>query len=186
MVDLSKYRIKTEKEFLAEFGEDWRDELGDHFVLVMDILFGMPLNEIEFDECKENVREWVENGDPTDDMYVLAPSRGYWVSRDMVTDKPLSSVKPLSSDKPKKKAVKPKEWYESGHHYDIEMSVSGRDTSVTIWFDNQSFEGKARTHEGEQNVPAVGFIVALSRAVEKAKKVLGRIPAVHNVFDDMD
>ena len=179
MVDLSKYRIKTEKEFRAEFGEDWREELGCYFCGAMDDLFGMPLTEIGFDNNLENVKEWVENGEPTDDVMIESPIDGYYLSRDMVTDKKLPSDKP-------KKVVKPKEWYDSGHHCDVEMSVSGRDTSVTIWFDNQSFEGKARTHEGEQNVPAVGFIVALSRAVEKAKKVLGRVPAVHNVFDDMD
>lgn len=179
MVDLSKYRIKTRREFLDEFGEDWRDEAGNYFAPEMDVLLGMSLDEIEFDDCCENIREWVENCAPHDDMRIDAPLDGYYISRDMVTAKDAPSVKP-------KKVIKPKEWYESGHHYDIEMSVSGRDTSVTIWFDNKSFEGKARTHEGEQNVPAVGFIVALSRAVEKAKKVLGRIPAVHNVFDDMD
>ena len=179
MVDLSKYRIKTEKEFIDEFGEDWREELGEYFTPAMDCLFGMPLDEIEFGDCKENVSEWVENGDPTDDVLVNSPADGYYVSRDMVTDKKLPADK-------SKKAVKPKVWYESNHDCDIEMIVSGRDTVVTLRFDNKSFEGKARTHEGEQNVPAVGFIVALSRAVEKAKKVLGRIPAVHNVFDDMD
>lgn len=185
MVNLSDYRIKTKKEFLAEFGEGWREELGSYFVPKMDILFGMSLDEIEFHNNLENVREWVENGEPIDDVMIKSPIYGYYISRDMVTAKDAPSVKPLPAVKPKK-AVKPKEWYDSGHHYDIEMSVSGRDTSVVIWFDNKSFEGKARTHEGEQNVPAVGFIVALSRAVEKAKKVLGRIPAIHNVFDDMD
>ena len=179
MVDLSKYRIKTEKEFLAEFGEDWRGEVESGFNPEMDCLLGMSLNDIRFDDWEENVTEWLENGLPDDAMSISEPIDGYWISRDMVI------AKDAPSDKPKK-VVKPKEWYDSGHHCDVEMSVSGRDTSVMIWFDNKSFEGKARTHEGEQNVPAVGFIVALSRAVEKAKKVLGRIPAVHNVFDDMD
>ena len=179
MVDLSKYRVKTEKEFIDEFGENWREKLGQYFALAMDCLFGMSLDKIEFNDCKENVCEWVENGDPTDDVLVKSPAQEYWVSRDMVTDKRLPSDKP-------KKAVKPKVWYDSDHDYGINMQVSGRDTSVVIWFDDKSFEGKARTHEGEQNVPAVGFIVALSRAVEKAQKVLGRIPAVHNVFDDID
>lgn len=179
MVDLSKYRVKTKKEFIDEFGEDWRNEIGQYFNPEMDCLLGMSLDKIEFHNNLKNVSEWVENGEPIDDVMTKSPISGYYISRDMVTDKRLPSDKP-------KKAVKPKEWYDSGHHYDIEMSVSGRDTSVVIWFDNKSFEGKARTHEGEQNVPAVGFIVALSRAVEKAKKVLGRIPAVHNVFDDMD
>jgi len=48
---MTKYRVKTEQEFLEEFGEQWRYERRTNvcsFVEQMDFLFGC---EITFSEC---------------------------------------------------------------------------------------------------------------------------------------
>ena len=50
-----KYRIKTESEFINEFGEDWRNERrGDFscFVGSMDFLFGQEIDITKYDIFK--------------------------------------------------------------------------------------------------------------------------------------
>lgn len=46
-IDISKYRVKTEKEFEREFGEDWRWEIFLTFPETMDHLLGCNLFNLE-------------------------------------------------------------------------------------------------------------------------------------------
>ena len=48
---MTKYRIKTEQEFINEFGNDWR-EIGSEFLTEMDYLLG---TEIHFDLYKHEL-----------------------------------------------------------------------------------------------------------------------------------
>lgn len=42
-----KYQVKTEKEFIEEFGPDWRSELGPVWVHSMDCLFNKIIDVID-------------------------------------------------------------------------------------------------------------------------------------------
>ena len=58
-----RYRIKTEQEFIDEFGEDWRWRTGCRWNIqgIMDYLFGMEINNYKPNE--DYYIHWVDNPD---------------------------------------------------------------------------------------------------------------------------
>lgn len=171
MIDVSKYRFKTEEEFKKEYGKSWRDQTLNSklfwcsWIQDMDGFFGRPLSDFDV----ENLNGESEYICTINDYYIC----GY-----MLTPITATEVKP----KPKKSKVTV--WEDITHQKGIDIccAVSGRYTEVVISFEGKVFKGKARRRSEDPSTPSVGFIVALSRAVEKAKKVLGKLPMTYNVF----
>lgn len=40
-------RVKTKKEFIQEYGSDWRNKVPYGFIVAMDVALGMPENELK-------------------------------------------------------------------------------------------------------------------------------------------
>ena len=77
---MKQYRIKTEAEFIEEFGEDWREKIRYVWVDEMNYLYGFELMSGE-EHCLDD----------------------YFISEDMITDKPLpeeSESEESVSDRP--------------------------------------------------------------------------------------
>jgi len=53
---MTKYRFKTEGEFIREFGPDWRHRVACSFPRTMDFLLGMPRHT-------EGAGNWAVSGD---------------------------------------------------------------------------------------------------------------------------
>lgn len=173
MIDVKKYRFKTEEEFEKQYGKNWRSktyDIGDdgYWINNMDCWFGEPLSSFDV----ENV------GDYISDNACVCQINDYYICGYMLTPITATEVKP----KPKKSKVTV--WEDITHQKGIDIccAVSGRYTEVVISFEGKVFKGKARRRSEDPSTPSVGFIVALSRAVEKAKKVLGKLPMTYNVF----
>jgi hypothetical protein len=49
------YRFKTLKEFISEFGEDWRGEVSYHFITEMDYLLGTEVTEEQYNYSINNL-----------------------------------------------------------------------------------------------------------------------------------
>jgi hypothetical protein len=87
-------RIKTEREFIKEFGSNWRIDLNKHFPRGMDIFAGrlIPrsvLTGITADSKGNKAYFW----------------KGWWISMDMIKeDKSLSVIKNLKIGRKRKRA----------------------------------------------------------------------------------
>lgn len=56
----SNYRIKTEEEFINEFGDNWRSKTEAYFTHSMDYLLGKELNEEQINEYKKNGNFYID------------------------------------------------------------------------------------------------------------------------------
>ena len=72
---MKKYRIKTEREFIREFGDDWRNEVRAQFPEMMDHLLNRVLSE------EENI-SMNKASDKGETAYILC----YSISGGMVTE----------------------------------------------------------------------------------------------------
>ena len=72
-------KIKTEKEFIEEYGEDWRENVPCQFTNEMDELLGMVI------KCEDNA--FMRNFDDLSDSYNFTfwyEGHGYMISKGMV------------------------------------------------------------------------------------------------------
>lgn len=81
-------RIKTEKEFLKEFGEDWRAVVDWNYRGKMDHLFGVELSEQDTKFFEESIGE---------DPHLCSPSLVWRINRKMLVE---SVNRFLSDDEP--------------------------------------------------------------------------------------
>jgi hypothetical protein len=70
-----EYRFKTEEEFLKTFGKDWMDKINAGWHLKMNVFFGIPLKELDFqyydDTSYEIIGELEESWSVSKDMLVV-------------------------------------------------------------------------------------------------------------------
>ena len=81
---MEKYRIRTEQEFLNEFGENWRSTVKAQFPEPMNHLLGIPLDE------EDNLR--LEQSKGNGHLHV----DGFTISKDMII--PVDFTKTSSLD----------------------------------------------------------------------------------------
>ena len=83
------YRFKTQREFIDEFGEDWKYKVENGWDGEMDYLFGREITYEDWSNIQSSSgfnKYWFGN----------TINHKWSISKDMVTDKPLPSTQPTS------------------------------------------------------------------------------------------